>query len=212
MSRALDAERRCYAPAGWLYPHGVALHLPLGPLDETLHTLAPGRALVGLLRHPVQRLLSAFHHGMHAPGMPRERHARLRQQCRGDAACFARFPGVAGCQAKMLLGHACGEDVPLPGDSIQQAVQRLREWFAFVGVAECFTASVCAFHRQLGGAPAEVERQHVRQGVRRVQPVAGGGRGEDFRYDEAQLGGFVDEADEAVYAEAKRLLAQAADM
>ena len=26
MSRALDAERRCYAPAGWLYPHGVALH------------------------------------------------------------------------------------------------------------------------------------------------------------------------------------------
>ena len=203
--KEIRPEATCYAPAGKMYPHGAAMHLPVGPLDEKLHTLPPGRSLVGLFRQPTQRLISAYYHNMHAHGMDKDHRAKLVARCgrlpeREGLECFARFPGVAGCATKMLLGHACGAVVPLSAANISEAVRRVRDWFAFAGVTDCFDASVCAFHTTMTGgaiAPADSELEHVRAGATR--PASG-------VYDEGLLGGFVDEADEAVYAQALRML------
>ena len=66
----------------------------------------------------------------------------------------------------------------------------------FVGLTEEWDESVCLFHRMFGGRvnPAEFKDFHPHIG-----------KSED--YDEAELGGFVDEADELVYAAAARQFA-----
>ena len=79
-------------------------------------------------------------------------------------------------------------------------MQRLRKGFAFVGLTDLWTPSVCLFHRMLGGAPraGEFESSRVNRGVNGT-----GSEKRSGRYDEAQLGGYRDEYDEALYATAR---------
>ena len=166
------------------------------------------RVLVALFRRPAQRLLSGFHHveggvqAAFAPGMTPARRAEMQRAIGSSAAKYARWPGVAGCMTKMLLGLPCASTRPLRQPNATRAALVVRERLRFVGLTDEWERSVCLFHAMLrGGAPAlptELARTHV--GVARPR----GGTG---AYDEASLDGFVDRHDEVVYAAARQRFA-----
>ena len=110
------------------------------------------------------------------------------------AAAYSRTTRcVANKQCSFLLGRACTSltDAHLAADRLSK--------FAFVGLTEHFNASVCLFHRQLGGEPLPVEFEASRQHQ--------GDAKRSGWYDDTELrAAGVDEAyDEVVYAEARRL-------
>ena len=182
------------------------------------HEVQSGRrVLVGVFRQPAQRLLSGFHHredgranSMIAPGAPPAVRAKMRRACRGDPGAYARWPGIAGCATKMLLGWPCAAERPLvPGD-VARAVHVLTHHFAFVGLTEEWPTSVCVFHALLRrGAPveaAELTRTHpgpLRPAAPRSRRRRSPPPPPPFSYDERALRGFVDAADERVYAAAR---------
>ena len=159
-------------------------------------------------REPSQRLLSAFYFNMHASGAGRARGAAMRRKCKSDPACFARFPGVAGCQTKMLLGHKCAADIELTREHVEQAKRVLREKLGHVALTSCYDASVCNFHKLYGGVAYEQEFSksvHTDADKRPTHKIGGkGGRW----YNESALGGFVDWADEEIFAEAQLLFVE----
>ena len=61
--------------------------------------------LAALFRAPSARVLSAFHYGRHAWGMPQRARDALLRGARTPAS-FARWPGIAGCATRML--NMCG--------------------------------------------------------------------------------------------------------
>lgn len=79
-------------------------------------------------------------------------------------------------------------------DRVKEAVANIRH-LAFVGLTEEWDESICLFHRMFGGRLHPAELKDFHQGEGRSDNSAD--------YDEAELGGFRDEADEAVYAAAK---------
>ena len=180
------------------------------------------RVLVGMFRRPAQRLLSGFHHRedgraqmMIAPGATPAVRIAMRRACRGDPGAYARWPGIAGCAAKMLNGWQCASERTLRATDVSRALRVLRDNFAFVGLLEHWATSVCVFHSLLrGGAPidaAELALTHPgpqrqrRSSSSSLPPHAdadGGGDAGSFVYDERALRGFVDAADERVYAAA----------
>ena len=98
------------------------------------------------------------------------------------------WPGVAGCAAKMLLGHKCPAVTKVDASLAVARVSAL----GFVGLTERWRESVVLLHAQMGlGPPAPAEYlDHA---------------GHHARLDASPLAGFVDEADELVYAEARRV-------
>lgn len=191
-----------------------------GHTPALTHERAQGArpALVGLFRTPAQRLLSGFYHTeggvqgrMIAPGMSAGERARMQHAARGDAGAYARWPGVAGCATKMLLGSPCASHRALAPQHASMAVHVLQESFAFVGLLEHWAVSVCVFHAiMMRGSPpddAELVRTHVgsqrraiSQGSTTTRTAAAAA--EHFRYDERELRGFIDTHDERVYAAA----------
>ena len=117
---------------------------------------------------------------MIAPGMPPERRASLRRQARGSPATYARWPGIAGCATKMLIGRPCASDSKKlhPADA-SRAAGVLRERFAFVGLLEHWNASVCVFHALMmrGSQPdvAELQVTHATPLIHASPPRRGGG-------------------------------------
>ena len=187
-------------------------HTPVRAQDR-----APQRAhtLVAVFRAPSQRLISGFHHteggvanSMIAPGMPPGQRAAMQRAAAGSPARYSRWPGIAGCATKMLLGWQCASQHRLSSADTERAVHAL-EQFAFIGLLEHWTTSVCVFHALLWNAsrpaPAELALAHV--GSHRL---AASGASRDaarlgrFRYNESVLHGFVDVHDERVYSAAKK--------
>ena len=128
-----------------------------------------------------------------------------------------------GCITKTLARksrYPCLETEPPTEREIQLAATRLSDQFAFVGLTEEWDASVCLFHAVLGARTAPLRAEfrnfgHSRNRAKRSLTArngacrlrAAGGRCYDEllgggRYNESVLDGFVDAADEAVYAEA----------
>mmetsp|Transcript_5540 Transcript_5540/g.6798 ORF Transcript_5540/g.6798 Transcript_5540/m.6798 type:complete len:320 (-) Transcript_5540:41-1000(-) len=71
------------------------------------------KSAIGLFRMPSTRIASAFKWAHHAQGMQPTIRKYMNSVAlqKGDANSppnFARFPGVRGCQTKMLLGNSCG--------------------------------------------------------------------------------------------------------
>ena len=177
-----------------VYP--FAAHAPLNAYDR-----ARPYAVAAVFRRPGQRLASAFYAdnhfgGRHAVGMPKVE----RKAFSGDLgvafnetspAQFVRWPGIAGCAAKMLLGHKCAAKVrSIDAAAAAALVPRL----GFVGLTGRWAESVELLHAQLGlGPPLEAELRNAHAGPRQNGTA----------YDEAGLlDGFVDEDDELVYAAA----------
>ena len=70
-----------------------------------------GMHAVAMFRQPNQRIISARNDGYHANGFSKAEFAALRAACGKphSVECFARYPGIAGCMARMLTGGTCAE-------------------------------------------------------------------------------------------------------
>lgn len=161
------------------------------------------KSVVGFFRRPNQRIISAHRDHLHASGLGADESLKLSTTCGFyNVSCFARWRGIAGCSSKMLAGLDCADPEPsLPWDGGMRHVKRAVvniEKMRFVGITEEWDESVCLFHRMFGGRinPAEFQNFHSRVH----------GKIED--YDETDLDGFVDQADELVYAAAVRRFAK----
>lgn len=159
---------------------------------------------VTLLRQPEQRIISALRHVANATDEDLE-----------------GLPISAGCTVRMLVDEQTGpfpwtaaseacfaaESSPVPSPSredVQLAQERLRK-FAFVGLMEEWHLSVCLLHAMFGGdcSPAEFENSRPSPSSkhaynlrhRLVEAVYAAPE----PYDVGVLGGFIDEADRAVY-------------
>jgi hypothetical protein len=135
---------------------------------------------------------------------------------------WARFPGVAGCQTKMLAGLNCGDLVPSGrGPALLAKAKALvrSPAFVFVGLVEEWEASICLLHATLGRGTrpvlGELQSLGHSSNSRTLRPRDGGAvpcrllsaAGGCFdasssvgRYNESVLGGWRDDLDEALYA------------
>eukprot|EP00448_Togula_jolla_P006528 CAMPEP_0170600746 /NCGR_PEP_ID=MMETSP0224-20130122/17494_1 /TAXON_ID=285029 /ORGANISM="Togula jolla, Strain CCCM 725" /LENGTH=443 /DNA_ID=CAMNT_0010925483 /DNA_START=91 /DNA_END=1422 /DNA_ORIENTATION=+ len=188
-----------YCEEGILSDHFQTQHQP-----TSLASMLAGANVVGMFRKPGQRLIAAHRNGRHASGFSASDVDALREACpssNSTAACFVRYPGIAGCTARMLAGSHCAEssDIRLAEDRDWDAGQRYLpealqaiENMAFVGITEEWDESICLFHLMFGGrmSPAELHNVHVGNGH---------GNSSSTFYDEGELEGFVDSVDEELY-------------
>lgn len=185
-------------------------------------SLSPrGGGLAAMFRQPSQRLISAFLDNFHAFGVP----PKSRQEMKSRASTvdrWARWPGIASCQTKMLLGMACAAPVP-EGKGAQMLVEASKllrsDAFVFVGIQEQWERSICLFHATLGRGTSpmiseleDLGHSHNSNGPLSLRRTSRGCRlrsssGECFdtsnianMYNESVLGGWRDELDEALYA------------
>eukprot|EP00038_Savillea_parva_P013362 m.210407 g.210407 ORF g.210407 m.210407 type:complete len:388 (+) comp25011_c0_seq1:152-1315(+) len=118
-----------------------------------------GRGLA-LLRDPRRRLYSAFT-SRHAQGMMPSLAQRLKATVKTPKQ-YAQFPGIAGCQVKMLVGRQCaGAYIPTRND-LAVAKQRLVSGLGYVGLTDYYDLSVCLLHAMWGGTPRESSFQNAR--------------------------------------------------
>jgi hypothetical protein len=96
-------------------------------------------------------------------------------------------------------GPACWEPVKPTPSMIREAVRRVEEGFAFIGLAEKWCLSVCLFHEMFGGGFHESEFIKLRSGR-----AASSGEVEDLRH-------YEDVADRVVYHRAKLIFEQRLD-
>jgi hypothetical protein len=185
-------------------------HYPVRPQELR----ATPRVLVGLFRSPAQRLLSGFHHfeggradSMIAPGMELSHRAAMQREARGDPARYARWPGIAGCATKMLLGAACASTRQIHVLDASRAALIVQDSFAFVGLLEHYSTSICIFHSMFmsDSTPDAAELVNTHMGrLHRSWAQRHQEQGLAFMplYNESALKGFVDVHDEVVYAAA----------
>lgn len=167
-------------------------HEPFRPRDQ-------GKSVVAFFRKPSQRLLSAYHDLLHSVGFGRFEYKILKQTSSlGGAAAYVRFPGIAGCTARMLTGADCADPSPVRsnatfdgGKSVLESALLALEKLEFVGLTERWDESICLFHRMFGGRihPGEFKNFHSTDQKKKPKPV----------YDEQPLHGFKDAVDERIY-------------
>jgi hypothetical protein len=183
--------REKYCSEGMLSPSFGTQHEPFH-LNEVY-----AEDWIGLFRQPTQRIISAFHDGMHASGFAREAMATLHATCNGNLTCFAKYPGIAGCTARMLTGQHCAAasaaGVWDGGKSkLAEALESLKQ-MRFVGLTERWQDSVCLFHRMFGGRLSKAQMIDYHKGQQ-----------DTSMYDERELSGWRDEVDEQIYLAAQR--------
>ena len=136
-------------------------HFTAGVLD-----LLPERALLGtILRDPIERTLSQFHHLVTRVG--RWQHDWLPPPSRDltIAECIGERSYIGdNLQTRMLCGTVSPIE-PLPADAVERAKQVLRDRFTFVGTTERFDEWLALLNLKLGWptvgyecAPAAPER------------------------------------------------------
>lgn len=103
---------------------------------------------------------------------------------------------VKGCSVKMVIGKECGSSATATMDMAEEAVSRLDEGFAFVGISEEWELSVCLFHKMFGGRCHSREFQDVRQGTESTNST-------DYSID--GLNNWTDNVDGALYAHASEI-------
>jgi hypothetical protein len=72
----------------------------------------------------------------------------LREQIRKSQypiLTYVQLPGIASCQTKMVLGKECGEPVDISEAQLKEALRRVRQDMAFVGLTEESEASAELF-------------------------------------------------------------------
>jgi len=136
-------------------------HTPFG-----IHEILPGEWLnVTILRHPVSRVASLYHHVKQDPA----HHLYARTIGRGmDMAAFASScagRAVDNHQTRLLAGGPLGMD-PLPGklsdDALGSALENLASPNTLVGIQERFDETLALFADRLGwGRLGEIESHRV---------------------------------------------------
>lgn len=71
-------------------------------------------------------------------------------------ACFANYPGMTGCAARMLTGETCADGIYRRDgtDNILNAIDAVTNELHFIGLTEEWDESICQFHHSL------LSRQH----------------------------------------------------
>lgn len=187
------------------YEHPSAMHSPVG--NATEYARRKGK-LVGFFRQPEQRVLSAYYDG----------HGWLEDFSNPDSSkflfrCNLSYTGYPLQDLLEAFKGTMAAQIASPHDIIpfvhqpprdlalgHQAVQRLREGFAFVGLTEEWDLSICLFHAMFGGPCHSSEFHNARPGQH--------AKDADGLYDTSILQGYQDEIDGLVYAEAVRLFRQ----
>eukprot|EP01039_Chlorochromonas_danica_P000769 gene769-834_t len=77
------------------------------------------------------------------------RNQSIIEECRWQMA--ARYPGIRGCQTRMVLGKNCIDSYQLTTADLDRAKARLKDGFAFIGLTEKWNESVHLFHQKFGG-------------------------------------------------------------
>jgi hypothetical protein len=176
-------------------------------------------ATVTIFRQPINRLISAF---LFADGVmiPRgfydyELEAEVRRNVTSSPHpiyAYATLRGISQCQAKMVMGYDCGNDVaPFNPKQLREIHRRLLEDFLFFGLQEESKATYDLFLAMFGvghlNDKSVVERGlpppyllAYRQNLERVSER----RKEELR-EELKLMRWSDKADEFVYEIAKRI-------
>ena len=123
---------------------------------ESLTTWTPKTAAyVTMLREPLQRVVSGYHHDQHDCNECKKHGFSLFQ--------YAKSREIQGMYTKMILGIGRAKSVNQEDLDVSTALQRL-EQFAFVGLTSDWDNSVCVFHYLFGGEPFESEFLNVRPG------------------------------------------------
>ncbi|EGD78963.1 hypothetical protein PTSG_01937 [Salpingoeca rosetta] len=116
--------------------------------------------IVTMVRDPRLRLWSAYRYGKHAHGMLQPEWERMDAETHSVRE-FARWPGVAGCQVKMLTGHVCASRVDVT-DALTDEAIRVMQAAAFVGITELWGESICLFHAKFGGRVHDAQFVNLR--------------------------------------------------
>lgn len=93
---------------------------------------------------------------MHADGMSKEQKLRLRATT-ASVADYVRFPGIAGCQVKMLAGFRCGGCVSNPLDAFLFSLTSI--WWCSSGWK--LPVSYLSEQRNISGYMLHAEYQRV---------------------------------------------------
>ena len=185
---------------------GSHTHTPYTPTRHGVGTA------VTLIRSPRARLASAWFFGLREVGHPMlplghpekdlsawDKVARSRlKRAMPTIQAYARYPGIAHCQTKMVLGMHCGAAVEVTPAMSREAIRRLQEDFRFVGVQDHWRASVqLALAEFNASSSAELVQsaQARHQYTKRERAAA-----------LANLTAYEDVYDEALYAAAAALL------
>ena len=123
--------------------------------------------LVMMVRDPRKRLWSAYNFGLHAYGLSYRR--ELLVKAATTPKQYVEFPGIKGCQVKMLNGIHCARDVPVTREMVDHALAVVDK-AAFVGITELWNDCMCLFSAMYGGPLPKV----VFNNVRNTQTIAKG--------------------------------------
>lgn len=159
---AIPEFEKQYPYAEWC-KQGMFLEPRAGhtPIRRTEFAQHPGAPFVTMFRDPRKRLFSAYHNYKHSNGLDPQERARLLATVK-TIKDFVKFPGIAGCQTKMLLGYNCAAQVPITEEMIQKAIEIVKESFAFIGDTDDWNKSVCLFHAMFGGKMYATSFQNMR--------------------------------------------------
>lgn len=120
-----------------------------------------------MLRHPLQRMWSAYRHRSHK-GIP------MFSQHKNPISFeeYLAEPHLQNCQLKMVLGKACQASIK-PRDgllNVTLAVHRMAQAHVWFGLTDRWTDSMCLFHAWVDGSTATepYELQNYRPGKQDV--------------------------------------------
>ena len=75
---------------------------------------------------------------------------------------IALYPGILGCQTKMILGIECAKMYVITMNDIIEAKRRISQEFAFVGIQSRWNQTIHLFHSLYGGKMYEEELLKLR--------------------------------------------------
>eukprot|EP00049_Salpingoeca_infusionum_P011117 m.191507 g.191507 ORF g.191507 m.191507 type:complete len:201 (-) comp14844_c1_seq1:193-795(-) len=134
--------------------------LPFTLTDRLNSSLDRFNAVI-MVRDPRQRLKSCFNYHKHANGISRKARAELMRSVKTPLQ-YAHYPGIAGCQVKMLNGLRCARPATITQDMVERAKIVVRD-SAFLGITEHWHESICLFHAMYGGTPHPQSLHNTRQ-------------------------------------------------
>jgi len=195
---------------------GSWAHKGIGGLASHIYQANRGH-LVSMFRQPEQRLISEYYY--YGPRYlykdslyerdfwPYGEHSRSSVETipynKVSLRDYAQWKG--GCAVRQLTMEVLApcDTLPLPTSSdVDQAINVLRDGFAFVGITEQWAMSVCLFRAMFGG-------ECVVQDLANNRP---GDNGSQSLYDTSGLYGWVDQWDGPLYAEAVSLFDSTCEM
>ncbi|CAE7201878.1 unnamed protein product [Symbiodinium natans] len=166
--------------------------------------------LMGMFRDPDQRILSGYHddaNNLAAINYADYLHEDLRiQNCTYMGDDVPKVPILdfaeswkGGMAYQVLTENPSTQTLDPKRSKItledaQEAAQRVRDGFAFVGITEEWDLSICLFHKMFGGACHAGDFENTRP--------SSPGKSASMNYDVTELMGWHDHVDAVVYAAA----------